>query len=960
MDHPRQVAVLPDARVPDRLPDRADVTPQAGDGADWDLLLLRLRHREGRVVELAGNRPVLLDDPAAVWVVFRSHVEVFAVRLDQGRPGGARRHLFRAESGVGLFGLDLQGQAMGLLAVGAPGTQLLRVERANLARLADTPECASTVARLAARWVDLLATSIGHDPWPPDLAPLRDGRLPDPSAGAASALADAPAGTSAWRAGGGRWDDLDRVHGRVLTSLAADYERRRHAERARHDERARTDRARVQAAVGRLVGAVAPRSSRRRTAIGQHDPLFAACALVGEALGIPLKPGPAPGAAGGDAPIQAIARASHLRTRRVALRGAWWTRASGPFVGYRAEDGHPVALLPGARGYQLHDPVDGTVTPVTAAVAASLGPSADTFYTRFDDRPLSALALMSFGLRGARHDLLGLLALSLVVGAIGLLTPIVTGVLFDLVIPGGHRLLLLQLGAWLAAGALAAALVQVARDGAILRLSGRLQATVEPAIVDRLLDLPVTFFRRYLAGDLAGRILAVSTVRETLTGPLLSTLLSAVFGMFSIVLLFVYEPCLALVATGLIGVLVAVLAASTCLQLRYQRRIGERAGRLAGTVLQLIDGVSRLRAAGAEPRAFAFWVEQFAEQRRIAYRARTVSNGLAIFVAAYPLLVSMVLFGVVALAGEPGLAGLSVGAFLAFNAAFGQLMGAALSLVQASTAICQVAPACERARPILQARPEVDAPRADPGQLRGAIEVERVSFRYGEDGPLVLDDVSLECRPGELVALVGPSGSGKSTLLRLLLGFEAPAAGAILYDGRDLAKLDARAVRRQIGTVLQEGRLLSGDILSNIVGASTLTLADTWEAARLAGLDEEIRQLPMGMQTVLTEGAGTLSGGQRQRLMIARAIVHRPRALFFDEATSALDNRTQEIVARSLEHLAATRLVVAHRLSTVVNADRIYVLERGRVVESGTFPELMQRQGLFAALARRQLVGPGR
>jgi ATP-binding cassette subfamily C protein len=271
------------------------------------------------------------------------------------------------------------------------------------------------------------------------------------------------------------------------------------------------------------------------------------------------------------------------------------------------------------------------------------------------------------------------------------------------------------------------------------------------------------------------------------------------------------------------------------------------------------------------------------------------------------------------------------------------------------TSLLVIVPTYERLRPILQAAPEVEAGQAEPGELGGAIDVDRVSFRYHADGPLVLDDVSLHFRPGEFVALVGPSGSGKSTLLRLLLGFEAPVAGAILYDGRDLATLDVRAVRRQIGTVLQSGRLMTGDIFSNIVGASTLTVDDAWEAARMAGLDADIRAMPMGMHSVIGEGLSTLSGGQRQRLLIARAIVSRPRIIFFDEATSALDNRTQEIVSRSLESLAATRVVIAHRLSTVVNADRIYVLQNGRVVESGTYRELMQRRGVFADLARRQI-----
>jgi ABC-type bacteriocin/lantibiotic exporter with double-glycine peptidase domain len=292
---------------------------------------------------------------------------------------------------------------------------------------------------------------------------------------------------------------------------------------------------------------------------------------------------------------------------------------------------------------------------------------------------------------------------------------------------------------------------------------------------------------------------------------------------------------------------------------------------------------------------------------------------------------------------------------MGFTTAFTQLVTATIAIATAFATIVQVVPMYERTQPILRALQEVDEDKADPGELSGAIELNHVSFRYAENGPLVLDDISLQIRPGELVALVGPSGSGKSTLLRLLLGFDAPESGTILYDGRDLASLNIRAVRRQIGSVLQNGRVMSGSIFNNIVGSAPLTLDDANEAARMAGLDEDIRQMPMGMQTVISEGGGTLSGGQRQRLMIARAVVHKPRILFFDEATSALDNRTQETVTRSLTALAATRVVIAHRLSTIVGADRIYVVRRGLIVESGTYRELMQRRGLFSELARRQI-----
>ncbi|MGZ8975802.1 ATP-binding cassette domain-containing protein [Methylomagnum sp.] len=298
---------------------------------------------------------------------------------------------------------------------------------------------------------------------------------------------------------------------------------------------------------------------------------------------------------------------------------------------------------------------------------------------------------------------------------------------------------------------------------------------------------------------------------------------------------------------------------------------------------------------------------------------------------------------------------IGTGDFLAFNAAFTQFLTAILGLGTALTTLLNAIPLYERAQPILHTLPEVDGAGATPGELRGAIELSRVNFSYSADGPQILKDIDLRIAPGEFVAFVGPSGSGKSTLFRLLLGFEVPTSGAVHYDGQDLAGLNVRALRRQLGVVLQNGKLMPGDIFTNIVGSAPLTLDDAWEAARLAGLDGDIRAMPMGMHTVIAEGASTLSGGQMQRLMIARALVGKPRVLLFDEATSALDNRTQEQVSQSLERLNATRVVIAHRLSTIANADWIHVFEQGRVVESGTYGELMERAGRFAELARRQL-----
>ena len=375
----------------------------------------------------------------------------------------------------------------------------------------------------------------------------------------------------------------------------------------------------------------------------------------------------------------------------------------------------------------------------------------------------------------------------------------------------------------------------------------------------------------------------------------------------------------------LVLLLSGVTAGLVYLQIRHQRALLDLQGKIASLLFGLINGIAKLRVAGAEARAYARWAERFAEQRRRTLAAQRAANAQTAFNAVYGVLTSLVLFAVVGFASTETM---PTGEFLAFSAAFGQFLAAALSLVSAFSSVLAMVPVYERLSPILETVPEVDESKAEPGDLAGEIEFSHVSFRYQDDGPLILDDVSFRAAPGEFIALVGPSGAGKSTCLRLILGFEKPTSGSIYFDGQDLAGLAAQSVRRQIGVVLQTGRPMAGSIFSNITGNSNLGIDDAWEAARMAGLEEDIKAMPMGMHTVISEGAETFSGGQKQRILIARAIVNRPRIILFDEATSALDNRTQEMVSRSLERLKATRIVIAHRLSTIQNADRIYVVRR--------------------------------
>lgn len=541
-------------------------------------------------------------------------------------------------------------------------------------------------------------------------------------------------------------------------------------------------------------------------------------------------------------------------------------------------------------------------------------------------------------------------------GLLTLGTPVAIGYVFDAIIPGSERLQLLHVALILIVAAFATAAFHITRNIALIRVQYRAGDPLQAAVFERLLNLNAGFFKDYSAGDLGIRAMGIDNIMNLLSTSVTTTIVTSLFSVFSIGLLFYYSPFIALVALGLVAVVLIVVITSGVMQLRYKRQLETSHGAIQSMLLQLINGIAKIRVAAAEDRAFAQWAGKFAHHTRLSLQSRVIDNRLDVFIAFFPVVTSMVIFALVADGADGSVQTLSTGSFLAFLAAFTSLLTAMTRLGSTMVNVLNVLPIYTRLKPILEATPEVDSDKTDPGVLRGRIEISNVSFRYDPDGPLILDDVSFHAEPGEFVALVGPSGSGKSTLFRVLLGFEQPDSGSIAYDGFDASGLDQRALRRQLGVVLQDGDLLPGDIFTNIVGSTVnLTIDDAWEAARHAGLAKDIEEMPMGMHTILAEGAGTISGGQRQRLMIARALVTRPRIVFFDEATSALDNPSQAIVTKSLDQLRSTRIVIAHRLSTIINADRIYVLERGRIVQRGTYDELVNEPGMFHSLVKRQI-----
>jgi ABC-type bacteriocin/lantibiotic exporter with double-glycine peptidase domain len=448
--------------------------------------------------------------------------------------------------------------------------------------------------------------------------------------------------------------------------------------------------------------------------------------------------------------------------------------------------------------------------------------------------------------------------------------------------------------------------------------------------------------------------MGIENIRTALSGQLLISIVSSITSLVFFFQLFYFSTTLALVG-GCLAVLATLPLFLGLVKLPLERKLQAEHGKLSGLVQEILLAMAKLRVSGSEERAFTQWAQRFARVKKLAYQSGLIQTGVSVWDIAYTIISVVAIYSVLMFINR-GAETISVGRFIAFNSAFGMFLAGVLSLTANAIGTLSLVSIYERSKPILKTIPETSEALEDPGELSGSLEVSKVSFRYDMNGPMILKDVSLRLEPGQFLALVGPSGSGKSTLLRLLLRFEKPEAGSIYYDQKELANLDIRALRRQIGVALQNSLVLPGTLFENIIGSLPLSHSDAMEAAAMAGLDKDIAEMPMGLHTMVSEGGGTLSGGQIQRLIIARALVTKPRLLFFDEATSALDNQTQAKVNTALDKLRITRLVIAHRLSTVINADRILVIDQGAVVETGTYDELMSREGVFFRLASRQMV----
>ena len=651
-----------------------------------------------------------------------------------------------------------------------------------------------------------------------------------------------------------------------------------------------------------------------------------------------------------DERLEWLCRPTGTMRRTVKLDEGWQTRAFGTMLG-KLDSGEAVALIPhGVTGYMLIEPGSGRKTRVTRAVAAHIDQQAVLFYRPLPARPLGVRDLIAFIVRVFDNgDYAMVFFAALAATLVGLVPAWANHVAFSVVAPSGQAGLILPVAALLLGAAVSSALVGACRNIVMARVSTKLNVAIEAATFSRVLALPSSFFKQYSSGDLASRVANMKMLVQQIVSMLLGSSLTAVLSLAYVAQVAAYAPALALPALAIATIQAVLTTIVTLATVRFERETLDANAKLSGTVTALLGGVQKIKLAGAEERAFAKWAHGYATYARAAYNRPTTLRAL-------PALVSLVgILGNIAIYFLAGSTGISVADYMAFNSAYGQVTGAIMGLAAIAGQMAQISPMLEMVEPILEAEPETAEDKPSVESLTGGIDVSGVSFRYSENSPYILRDLSFRIRPGEYVALVGKSGCGKSTILRLLLGFETPERGTIFYGPNDVTKTDLRSLRSHIGTVMQDGKLFMGDLASNItISMPSATLDDAWEAAEIAGIADDIRKMPMGMQTLVTEGGGGVSGGQRQRIMIARAVCGHRRILMFDEATSALDNKTQKHVSDSLDGLKCTRLVVAHRLSTVRHCDRILVVDDGHIAEEGTYEELLERDGLFAELVARQ------
>lgn len=656
--------------------------------------------------------------------------------------------------------------------------------------------------------------------------------------------------------------------------------------------------------------------------------------------------------------LRRLVQKANMQMRLISLEDGWHRSDNDVMIAYRGDEKELVALLPtGMGGYRLVSAKEPGGRPVDDGEARLIDKRAFACYAGFPTQTMKVRDLLRFMVRRSwKEDRRAILFASFVAGIIPLVTPIITETIFQDIIPILDRQGLSMVTQVSMVAAFTLAALSMVRSVAVLRISTHLDMAADAALWGRVLAFPTKFFRRFSTGELAQRMAGLQAVRSVMNEEFVGGVLNIIFSVWCLLLMAYYSLKLTAAAVVVWGIYLLGMGLIYRRISLIQAKLIEAKNNTAGIVQQIFNGLAKFRIQGAEEEAYYLWSKAFGEEWQWNLKLRWRNNYSGITQAAEPLFLSLVLYYVVFyIVNKDNPTGIGYAEFLAFESAFTGYNSTINGFVPLLGQAFSIKPHIDNLRPMLETVPEITEDRVEADALSGAIEASHLTFAYSDDTPDVIHDVSFRIAAGEQVAIVGKSGCGKSTLVRLLLGFEEPKQGAVYYDGQDLSDLSLPSVRSQMGVVLQNGQLMSGDIFTNIVGTTALSLQDAWDAAEAVGIADDIRKMPMGMQTVISEGSSNISGGQRQRILIARALAAKPSIMIFDEATSALDNRTQAIVTKSLARMHATRIVVAHRLSTIKDADRILVMDKGRLVESGSFEDLVAKGGLFADMVKRQV-----
>lgn len=691
-----------------------------------------------------------------------------------------------------------------------------------------------------------------------------------------------------------------------------------------------------------------------------QDPLLRACEYIGEKEQLSfLQPPNLSQKSPWDERVSDICRYSHVNFRKVYLTSRWWEQTDGYLLCFNAANNPVVAHCNIGKHSTIFDPKESQRIPLNAQTAQELKKTAYVFYRTFPEKfPLSFRDLFRFTLFRKGRQIRTILVCGFLAALVSLFIPYATNVIFNQVIPTLDSTLLWQVGFAMVVATVSTSLFQLTKEYTINRMLSVLDVQLVAAIWDRVLKLKASFFRKYEPGDMYLRLQGISDMAKQIAGSPLRILLNGIFSLLYLISMWYYSPGLTLVGLAVIATIAFITGLFIVRNFPIQKEIIDIKGFTSSKVIEMIQAIVKMRTSGLEKRGFAYWLTNFNQAKNLEKQQLSIQNIISALLSfapnlAYFLILSVIIYMLTytPVGVQPYI---TVGALMAFLAAYAPFSDSVFDCLKTLIDLQIIKPQWDRAKGILAEQPEYDRNKLKLSNLHGSVRFEHVSFRYSPDAPLVLKDITLRAEPGEFIGIVGLSGAGKSTIIRLITGLEEPEQGEIYIDNHSLKNMDLQNFRRQISTVLQQVFILSGTIREFLSGGRHFPEEALMYALNAAGFAEDMKLLPMGLDTVLINGAGSFSGGQRQRLILAKALVSNPKILLLDEATSALDNQTQELVKKNLDAQQITRIVVAHRLSTVRMADRIYVLDEGMIADQGTFEELSSRMGLFSLLLAKQ------